>query len=123
MRFVVDVNLSPEWSDLLAGHGHDALHWRDVGPTDAPDDAIIAWAVVENRIVFTADLDFAAAVATRGLTAPSVVQLRLNSTDPLTVGDFVVRSIAAAGRALDGGAILTIDPGHARLRPGFGAIS
>ena len=123
MRFVVDVNLSPEWADLLAEHGHDATHWREVGPTDAPDDDILAWAVQEKRIVFTADLDFAAAVATRGLTAPSVVQLRLNSTDPLTVGDFVIRSLTIAGAALDGGAILTIDPGQVHLRPGFGAIS
>jgi predicted nuclease of predicted toxin-antitoxin system len=123
VRFVVDVNLSPEWASLLAGQGHDAVHWRDVGPTDAPDDDIIAWAVQELRVVLTADLDFAAAVATRGLTAPSVVQLRLGSTDPLTVGSFVIRSITAAGTALGGGAILTIDPGQARLRPGFGVIS
>lgn len=94
-----------------------------MGPTDAPDDDILAWAVQKKRIVFTADLDFAAAVATRGLTAPSVVQLRLDSTDPLTVGDFVIRSLTIAGAAPDGGAILTIDPGQVRLRPGFGAIS
>lgn len=119
--FVVNVNPAPDWAYLLAGQGHDAVHWRDVGATDASDDDIIAWTVQESRIVFTADLDFATAVATRGLKAPSIVQLCLESTDPLTVDDFVFRSIAA-GKALDGGAILTIDSGQARLRPSFGTI-
>ena len=112
------MNLSPEWIGLLAAHGHDAVHWKDVSTIAAPDDAIIAWAQAHQRIVFTADLDFAAKVATRKLTAPSVVQLRCDNTDPLVVGRFVAQSISAAGAALDGGAILTIDSGNARLRPG-----
>jgi uncharacterized protein (DUF433 family) len=41
--------------------------------TRCADDDIIAWAAQEGRAVFTADLDFAAAIATRGLTAPDVV--------------------------------------------------
>ncbi|WP_375456495.1 DUF5615 family PIN-like protein [uncultured Methylobacterium sp.] len=123
MKFVIDVNLSPEWVGLLATQGHDVVHWRDIGAIDASDDDILAWAVQEDRIVLTADLDFATAVATRGLRAPSVVQVRAGSTDPSVVGGFVVQSIANAGPALGGGAILTIDPGQARLRPGLGAIS
>lgn len=119
----MDVNRSPEWIALLSAQGHDAVHWRDVGARDVPDDDIIAWAAQEHRTVLTADLDLAAAIATRGLRSPSVVQLRSGSTDPSLVGGFVAKSIAAAGDALGGGAILTIDPGHARLRPGFGAIS
>lgn len=121
MRLVVDVNLPPEWVHRLATQGYDAVHLRDVGANDASDDDIIVWAAQHDRIVFTADLDFAAAIAMRGLIAPSVVQLRAGSTDPAVVGDFVAQSIATAGAALDGGAILTIDPGHARLRPGLGA--
>ncbi len=118
MRFVVDMNPSPEWTHLLNPHGHDAVHWLAIGAQDTSDDDIIAWAAQEGRAVFTADLDFAAAIATRGLTAPDVVQLRSGSTDPVEVGHFVAQSIAAAGSKLSGGAILTIDPGHARLRAG-----
>lgn len=100
----MDVNLSPEWIGLLAAQGHDAVHRRDIGAPDASDDDIIAWAVRQHRTVFTADLDFATAIATRGLKAPSVVQLPTGSTDPARVGDFLARSITAAGAALDGGA-------------------
>ena len=103
----------------LATSGHDAVHWRDVGAS-APDDEIITWATGEQRVVLMADLDFAAAVAMRGLSAPTVVQLRSGSTDPNDVASIVLRSIDAAGVELTGGAILTIDSGSARLRAGLG---
>jgi predicted nuclease of predicted toxin-antitoxin system len=119
----VDVNLSPEWAQLLTEQGHVDVHWRDVGVIDALDDDILVWAAEDDRIVFTADLDFGVAVATRGLKAPSVVQLRLDNTDPLVVGKSVLQFIAAAGESLVGGAILTIEPDQARLRPGLGTIA
>ncbi len=61
MRFVVDVNLSPEWAQLLTGQGYVA-YWRDVGAVEALDDDILIWAAEDDRIVFTADLDFGVAV-------------------------------------------------------------
>jgi hypothetical protein len=61
---------------------------------------------------------FAAAIAMRGLSVPSVVQLRTGSTDPNDVGSFVLDCIAAAESELFGGAILTIGAGRARLRRG-----
>jgi predicted nuclease of predicted toxin-antitoxin system len=118
VRFIVDVNLSPEWVTLLVRRGHDARHWRDIDADRAKDDEIIDWAAREQRIVFTADLDFAAAIAMRGLSVPSVVQLRTGSTDPNDVGSFVLDCIAAAESELFGGAILTIGAGRARLRRG-----
>ena len=118
MRFVIDMNLSPGWVAELAKQGHDASHWQDIGAIDATDDEIIAWAAGEDRVVLTADLDFATAVATRDLAAPCVVQLRLGSTDPEDVAGLVLRAIEVAATALTGGAILTIEPGHVRLRPG-----
>jgi predicted nuclease of predicted toxin-antitoxin system len=120
---VIDMNLSPEWSARLASEGHDAVHWRDVGSASASDDAIMDWAADEDRIVLTADHDFAAAIATRALAAPSVVQLRTSNTDPDGVGAFVLQCISVAAEELRGGAILTIDSGRARLRRGPGTFT
>jgi predicted nuclease of predicted toxin-antitoxin system len=114
------MNLSPEWAAFLVQQGHAAVHWREVGAHSAPDQEIMDWAANDQRAVLTADHDFAAAVATRGLSAPSVVQLRMANTDPRSIGSFVSQCISAAARELTGGAILTIELGHARLRPGFG---
>ncbi len=112
------MNRSPAWRNTLVARGHDAVHWREVGEENAPDEDIMAWAAQDGRVILTADLDFAAAIAVRGLAAPSVVQLRSGSTDPDQVGGFVLQAIQAAEPDLRAGAILTIDAGHARLRPG-----
>lgn len=117
---MVDMNLSPEWAPLLVAGGHDAVHWRDVGSGRAPDDEIMAWATQEDRVILTADHDFAAALALGGLSSPSVVQLRMGSTDPRVMGAVVIGCIAAVQDDLHGGAILTVDTGRARLRRGPG---
>ena len=116
MKIVVDVNLSPEWASALAGAGHEALHWSQIGPESAPDTDIIRWAAREGFAVFTADLDFGSAVARLNLDAPSVIQLRTESMDPLDVGAFVLECVASAAAQMTGGSILTIDKGRVRLR-------
>jgi predicted nuclease of predicted toxin-antitoxin system len=112
------MNLSPEWVTELSAEGHDAVHWREVGMENAPDHEIIAWAVTADGAVLTADLGFGATVAVRHLLAPTVVQLRLGSTDPLDVAGTVKNAIRAAAAGLTGGAILTIEADRARLRRG-----
>ena len=84
---------------------------------------ILSWAATENRVVVTADLDFGTAVAMRGLSAPSIVQLRTPSTDPQVVGAALRRALRVAGSSLSGGAILTVSHGHVRFRPGPGLVS
>jgi len=62
MRFLLDNNLSPRLGTLLAEAGHDVVHVRDVGLAQAPDDAVLARAEGEDRILNSlidveADLD------------------------------------------------------------------
>ena len=112
------MNLSPLWTETLQAEGHDVVHWRDVGPANSRDDAILDWAARNGRAVFTADLDFGVAVVRRRMPAPEVIQLRLESTDPLDVGTFVIEALRMEGRELRDGAVLTIADHRARLRPG-----
>jgi predicted nuclease of predicted toxin-antitoxin system len=44
MRFLVDMNLSPDWIAYLNDRGHDAVHWSSVGAPDAEDLEIADWA-------------------------------------------------------------------------------
>jgi predicted nuclease of predicted toxin-antitoxin system len=118
VKFVLDMNLSPAWAIELAKDAHDVVHWRDVGASNARDDDILTWAATDGRIVVTADLDFGAAIATRGLSAPSVVQLRTASNDPDVIGAAVRQALRIDGLGLSGGAILTISHGQVRLRVG-----
>ncbi len=44
MRFLIDMNLTPLWVPFIEAAGHNALHWRDVGPADAPDTELLRYA-------------------------------------------------------------------------------
>jgi predicted nuclease of predicted toxin-antitoxin system len=73
MKLVVDMSLSPALAMMLTSSGHDAVHWSAVGPANAPDDEIMAWAVANDRIIITHDLDFGDLLYASGSTRPSVV--------------------------------------------------
>jgi predicted nuclease of predicted toxin-antitoxin system len=115
MRFLVDMNLSPLWLDFLRDRGHDAVHWRDLGPQDEADDVIMERARHDGLMVLTGDLDFGITVALTGADGPSVVQLRLPVTLPRFVGDRVADAIEAVETELLAGAVLTIGAGRVRL--------
>lgn len=59
MRFLLDEDLSPRSAEYLRSLGHDAIHVREVGLKGSPDQAVIAFAQSEGRILLTRDRDFA----------------------------------------------------------------
>ena len=58
MKIVIDMNLSPQWVQVLMNAGHEAVHWSTIGAPNAPDREIMAWAQANGFVVFTHDLDF-----------------------------------------------------------------
>ena len=79
MRFLLDMNLSTGVAAWLRGHGHDAVHLRELGLQKLGDDAVLAKAVAEKRAVLTFDLDFADIVAAAGVARVGVILLRPRS--------------------------------------------
>ena len=73
MKLLIDMNLSPRWVDLLTEAGIETVHWTSVGPINAPDGEIMAFARSSGFIVLTHDLDFSAVLehdhAERNVTA------------------------------------------------------
>ena len=44
MKFVINMNLPPEWSKFLARFGYEAVHWSAIGDPKAADYVIMNWA-------------------------------------------------------------------------------
>ena len=116
MTFLLDINLSPLWVKALREAGRQAIHWSAVGPHNAPDADVLAYARREGWIVFTHDLDFGTLLAYSGADGPSVVQLREQNVDPATLGPAVVAGLSNCQGQLESGALVTIDLRRAKAR-------
>ncbi len=72
MNILLDMNLPSTWVDFLAAHDVNAVHWSAVGDPKAADSELMAWALANEHVVFTHDLDFSVLLASSGVAGPSV---------------------------------------------------
>ncbi|MEA3364515.1 MAG: DUF5615 family PIN-like protein, partial [Candidatus Hydrogenedentes bacterium] len=72
----MDNALSPIVAQRLCENGHDAVHVRDISMGSAEDAAIFDKAAQGDRIILSADTDFATLLAVRGEAQPSVILFR-----------------------------------------------
>src|ERR1700730_15469370 len=116
MKVLVDMNLSPAWVSFLAESGFEVVHWADIGPDNSSDSELMQWAAEHDHIVLTADLDFGAILAATQRNRPSIVQVRSYILTPRSISSVVLAAIRQTRQELLDGAIVSIDPGRARLR-------
>ncbi|MGY8652822.1 MAG: DUF5615 family PIN-like protein [Verrucomicrobiia bacterium] len=115
MTFLIDMNLSPEWTVAFQSVDLEAIHWSGVGAPDAPDSEIFQYARDNGMIVFTHDLDFSALLFHSQADSPSVIQLRSEDTRPRTMASVVIGAIRETEAQLKSGALLTVDPRRNRI--------
>lgn len=116
MRFLVDESLSHRVASALTRAGHQALHVGDVGLLGAHDEAVLALAAEQARILLTADTDFGALLALSGITAPRVVLLRRGDRRAQQRAQAVLDASKAAGDALEEGALVVVEGTRLRVR-------
>jgi predicted nuclease of predicted toxin-antitoxin system len=115
VKFVIDMNLGPEWIACLARHGYETVHWSSVGPDDADDAEIMGWARDNNHVVLTADLDFGARLVRRGESGPSVVH-SARKTPSSGLSERRPHSNEQTKDDLTAGALVTIENDRYRVR-------
>ena len=74
------------------------------------------YARANGYVVLTHDLDFGAILAATQGTKPSVVQVRAADVTPEAIGNSVIAALKQMESELEAGALITVDPQHARLR-------
>ena len=116
MKILIDMNLSPRWTSVLKEAGMEAFHWSEVGPANAPDPVIMAYAALNGFVILTNDLDFGIALAVSNTEKPSVVQIRGEDLRPVSIANQVVPALRQMQAELKKGALLTIDSKRTRLR-------
>ena len=113
---VIDMNLSIEWVAELARHGWMAVHWSTIGDLNAKDTEIMAWALANNHVVFTHDLDFSTTLALTHARGPSVLQVRGQKVLPEDIGPTVIAALRQYDSELAKGALVVVDLKKARSR-------
>ena len=99
----------------LKDAGVDAIHWSLVGKINAADTEIMTFAMANDYVVLTHDLDFSAILAATQGEKPSVVQIRADDVSPDAIGLQIVAALGQMESELAAGALLTIDPSRTRL--------
>ncbi len=116
MKFLADMGVSMSTVRALRELGHEIIHLREQNLQRVPDDAILAKAVLEGRVVLTFDLDFGELLATGTQQFPSVIIFRLHKETPSEVTPRLLGVIAERRHELEAGAIITVEETRHRVR-------
>ena len=81
------------------------------------DDAIVAKAQAEGRVILTHDLDFGRIVAVSRASIPSVVTFRLQDMRPAQVNRYLAEVLARFAEELETGALVSVNERGIRVRP------
>ena len=114
MRFLANENFPGDAVAAIQRDGHDVVWVRAAAPGTS-DDAILAWAGREQRVILTFDKDFGELAWRVGLPASSgVVLFRLTMPGAADVGAALAARIAE--RTDWAGHFTVIEPARIRMR-------
>lgn len=116
LRFLADMNISPKTVEYLRHREWDIIRVSTALPMNASDQEILEFALAEDRIVVTQDLDFSALLALGGYERPSLVTLRLTVSDPETVTQRILEVLPSIEQTLREGCAVTIGDVTMRIR-------
>ena len=118
MRLLLDENLPVSLAGLLVRiAGWDVAHVRDLGMASSPDPDVPARAARDERVLVSADTDFATLLAASGASGPSIVLLRIGAgRRPERLAGLLVANLPPLAGDLAGGAMVVTTDQRVRVR-------
>jgi predicted nuclease of predicted toxin-antitoxin system len=117
MKFLIDNALSPFVSDGLCKAGYDAVHVRDYGLQASEDDLILARAILEDRIIVSADTDFGTLLALDVKNKPSFILFRRGlERHPEKQLKLLLANLSLIQNDLEKGSIIVFEQNRIRIR-------
>ena len=114
MKFLLDVNVGTTIADALTGAGHQVVRVQLLTPRKE-DEAILAWAVREDRLLISYDSDFTDLIFRDGKAPPpAVLYIRY---EPHDLAPLARRIVELVRDELPIGHIVVIGPTETRFRP------
>ena len=115
MKFLLDVCCSSRsLRAFLADLGHDVRLMSNEAP-QAPDEAVLALAFQEGRVVVTEDKDFGELIVVQRRSHSGIIRfLELSVADQVAAMQEVLRDYRSE---LESGAMLIVTRGRIRVRP------
>src|SRR5712691_1149700 len=102
--------MSPVVAEHLRQAGHDAAHVRDYGLAAARDVEIFERAGQEDRVIVSADTDFATLLALRAEARPSLILFRQSiNRRPEQQAAVLLRNLSAIEQPLQSGCIAVLE--------------
>ena len=117
MKFLIDNALSPRVAARLRTEGHDAVHLREYNMQEASDIEVFELAAREQRVLVSADTDFAAIVALRSVKHPSVILFRRSLRRPDDQIQILLSNFSNIQKPLQDGSIIILEDNRIRIRP------
>jgi predicted nuclease of predicted toxin-antitoxin system len=117
MKFLIDNALSPQIAIGLVEAGYDAIHVRNLKMGTSSDIDIFDLAIVEKRVIISADTDFGTLLSLRSEKFPSVILFRRGiSHIPQTQLSILLLNLPNLADLLAQGSIIIFDKNRIRTR-------
>jgi predicted nuclease of predicted toxin-antitoxin system len=113
VKILLDTCVAGQAKAQLQAAGHDVV-WSGDWDQDPGDEAILAAAFREGRVLVTIDKDFGELAVLRGASHCGI--LRLVNFRAAEQAPVCLEVLSAHGADLQSGAIITAEPGRVRIR-------
>ena len=116
MKFLLDECLSARLTGRLTDAGHDCVHVQERELLGASDEAVMAAAVAESRVLVSMDTDFGELLAGSNASLPSLVLFRRVGRTAEEQAAVLLLNLTDIADDLEVGAIAVITNTEIRLR-------